>query len=144
MGLRTQNINAGVDKLKNIAKILAVAFRYCLFTPSKAKCAFCPKRVFLLKMNIKPLAGYVLIEPAPKETKTASGIVLPESADEKPQEGKVIAVGDELVEDGKIIKCPVSVGDKVVYKKWGGNEIKVEGRELLLIKFEDLMAIVGK
>ena len=82
-------------------------------------------------MKIKPLAGYVLIEPAPKETKTASGIVLPESADEKPQEGKTI-------------KCPVKVGDKVVYKKWGGNEIKVEGKELLLIKFEDLMAIISK
>lgn len=93
-------------------------------------------------MNLKPLAGYVLIEPAPKETKTAGGIVLPESSDEKPQEGKVLAVGDELVEEGKIIKCPVSVGEKVVYKKWGGNEIKVEGKELLLIKFEDLMAIV--
>lgn len=94
--------------------------------------------------NLKPLAGYVLIEPAPKETKTASGIVLPDSADEKPQEGKVQAVGDDLVEEGKTIKCPVKVGDKVVYKKWGGNEIKQDGKELLLIKFEDLMAIISK
>lgn len=93
---------------------------------------------------IKPLAGYVLIEPAPKETKTASGILLPESADEKPQEGKVVAVGDDLVDEGKTIKCPVKVGDKVVYKKWGGNEIKEAGKELLLIKFDDLMAIVAK
>ena len=93
---------------------------------------------------IKPLAGYVLIEPAPKETKTASGIVLPESAEEKPQEGKVIAVGPDSIEEGKTVKCPVKVGDKVVYKKWGGNEIKVEGKELLLIKFEDLMAIITK
>ncbi|OGE02272.1 co-chaperone GroES [Candidatus Curtissbacteria bacterium RIFCSPLOWO2_12_FULL_41_16] len=93
---------------------------------------------------LKPLAGYVLIEPAPKETKTASGIVLPESADEKPQEGKVLACGEDLVEEGKIIKCPVKIGDKVVYKKWGGNEIKYEGKELLLTKFEDLMAIVTK
>ena len=91
---------------------------------------------------LKPLAGYVLIEPAPKETKTASGIVLPDSADEKPQEGKVLACGDDLVEEGKIVKCPVKVGNRVVYKKWGGYEIKVEGKELLLIKFEDLMAIV--
>ena len=91
---------------------------------------------------LKPLAGYVLIEPAPKETKTASGIVLPESAEEKPQEGKVLACGAPLYEEGKEIVCPVKVGDKVVYKKWGGNEIKVEGKELLLIKFEDLMAIV--
>lgn len=93
---------------------------------------------------LKPLAGYVLIEPAPKEKKTASGIVLPDSLDEKPQEGKVLAVGDDLVEEGKTIKCPVKAGDKVVYKKWGGNEVKVEGKELLLIKFEDLMAIVSK
>lgn len=93
---------------------------------------------------IKPLAGYVLIEPAPKETKTASGILLPDTAEEKPQEGKVLATGDDLVEENKIIKCPVKVGDKVVYKKWGGNELKVEGKELMLIKFDDLMAIVTK
>ena len=93
---------------------------------------------------LKPLAGYVLIEPAAKETKTASGIVLPESAEEKPQEGKILACGDDIVEEGKTIKCPVKVGDKVVYKKWGGNEIKDGGKELLLIKFDDLMAIISK
>lgn len=93
---------------------------------------------------LKPLAGYVLIEPAPKETKTASGILLPDSADEKPQEGKVLACGDSAFENGKEITCPVKVGDKVVYKKWGGNEIKTEGKELMLIKFEDLMATITK
>lgn len=93
---------------------------------------------------LKPLAGYILIEPAPKETKTASGIYLPESADEKPQEGKVIAVGDAIYDHGKEVTSPVKVGDKVVYKKWGGNEVKVEGKDMLLIKFEDLMAIVAK
>lgn len=93
-------------------------------------------------MKVKPLAGYILIEPTPKETKTASGIVLPESAEEKPQEGKVIACGEDLVEEGKTIKCPVKVGNKVIYKKWGGNEIKVDGKELLLLKFEDIMATV--
>ena len=91
---------------------------------------------------LKPLAGYVLIEPAPKETKTASGILLPDSADEKPSEGKVLACGDSIYEHGKEIASPVKVGDKVIYKKWGGNEIKVDGREMLLTKFEDLMAIV--
>jgi len=94
------------------------------------------------KTTIQPLAGYVLIEPAPKEEKTAAGIVLPDVAEEKPQEGKVLAVGVDLVENGKIIKCPVKVGEKVVYKKWGGNEIKVGQKELLLLKFEDLMAVV--
>ena len=91
---------------------------------------------------LKPLAGYVLIEPGAKETKTASGILLPDSADEKPQEGKVLATGDSIYEHGKEIVSPVKVGDKVVYKKWGGNEVKMDGKELLLIKFEDLMAIV--
>jgi len=93
---------------------------------------------------LKPLAGYVLIEPAPKETKTASGIILPDSADEKPQEGKVLACGDNIFDHGKEVECPVKVGDKVVYKKWGGNEVKVDGKEMLLIKFEDLMATVTK
>lgn len=93
---------------------------------------------------LKPLAGYVLIEPASKETKTASGILLPDSVDEKPQEGKVIACGASIFDDGVEITCPVGVGDMVVYKKWGGNDVKVEGKDMMLIKFEDLMAIVTK
>lgn len=93
---------------------------------------------------LKPLAGYVLIEPAQKETKTASGILLPESADEKPQEGKVVACGEAAIVEGEKVECPVKVGDKVVYKKWGGNEVKVEGKEMLIVKFEDLMATVTK
>ena len=93
---------------------------------------------------LKPLAGYVLIEPAAKETKTASGILLPDSADEKPQEGEVLATGESIYEHGKEIPSPVKVGDKVVYKKWGGNEVKMDGKELMLIKFEDLMATVTK
>ena len=93
---------------------------------------------------LKPLAGYILIEPAEKETRTASGIVLPDSADEKPQEGKVLAVGDSIFDHGREVTSPVKVGDTVVYKKWGGNEVKVDGKELLLTKFEDLMAIVDK
>ena len=93
---------------------------------------------------LKPLAWYVLIEPAPKETKTASGIYLPDTVEEKPQEGKVLAVGDSIFDHGREVTSPVKVGEKVVYKKWGGNEIKIDGKELLLIKFEDLMAIVEK
>lgn len=95
------------------------------------------------KVNIKPLMGYVLVEPDEAETKTSSGIILPESAQEKPAQGKVIACGDEMVlENGKVLKCPVKTGDKVVYKKWGGDEIKVGGKELKLVKFDDLMAIL--
>lgn len=93
--------------------------------------------------NIKPAPGYVLVEPLEAETKTPSGIVLPESHEEKPQQGKVLAVGsDEITESGKTIKSPCKVGDTVVYKKWGGNEYEVNNKELLFIKFDDILAIV--
>ena len=66
------------------------------------------------KMNVKPLMGYVLVQPSEAETKTLSGIILPESAQEKPAEGTVLAVGEEMVlENGKVLKCPVKLGDKV-------------------------------
>ncbi len=95
------------------------------------------------KVSIKPLMGYVLVAPSEAETRTVSGIILPESAQEKPAQGKVVACGDEMVmENGKSVKCPVEVGDKVVYKKWGGDEIKVDGKEMKLVKFDDLMAIL--
>lgn len=94
-------------------------------------------------MNIKPLAGYLLLEPKEAETKTASGIILPDSAAEKPQQATVRAVGDDITTDnGTKIKSPVKVGDIVIYKKWGGDEIKVDGKELKLVKFDDLMALV--
>ena len=94
-------------------------------------------------IKVKPLIGYVLVEPEEAEQKTASGIILPESAQEKPAQGKVLAVGDEMYFDnGKVLKAPVKVGDIVVYKKWGGDEIKVHGKELKLVKFDDLMAII--
>lgn len=95
------------------------------------------------KLSVKPLMGYVLVEPSGAESTTASGIILPESAQEKPAQGKVIACGDDMVlENGKAVKCPVKVGDKVVYKKWGGDEIKISGIEYKLVKFDDLMAIL--
>lgn len=95
------------------------------------------------KTSIKPLAGFVLVEPAEAQATTASGIILPESAQERPAMGTVLSVGDDLIlESGKAIKSPVKVGDKVFYKKWGGDEIKVDGKELKLVKFDDLMAIV--
>lgn len=95
------------------------------------------------KFSIKPLMGYILVEPSEADTKTASGIILPESAQEKPAQGTVLSCGDEMVfENGKTLKCPVEVGDRVVYKKWGGDEIKIDGKELKLVKFDDLMAIL--
>lgn len=84
-----------------------------------------------------------MVAPADSETTTASGILLPESTQEKPTQGEVVAVGPAMVlEGGKTIACPVEVGDVVVYKKWGGDEIKVGGVEYKLVKFEDLMAVL--
>ena len=93
--------------------------------------------------KIKPLSDNLLIEPLQGETTTASGIVLPDSAKEKPQEGKIVAVGPgKLGEDGKRVKPEVKKGDVVMYKKWGGTDIKVDGKEMLLVKEEDILAIV--
>lgn len=94
-------------------------------------------------VNLKPAAGYLLIEPEEAVTRTSSGIVLPESHDEKPQRGKILAVGEaEVLDSGKTRKAPCRVGNVVVYKKWGGNEYKVDDKELLFIKFDDILAII--
>lgn len=96
----------------------------------------------MVKINLKPTAGYVLIKPVEAIKRTPSGIVLPESHDEKPQKGKVIAAGpDEITEPGIKRKSPCKVGDTVIYKKWGGNEYKIGEVEYLFIKFEDIMAV---
>jgi len=98
----------------------------------------------MAKINLKPTAGYVLIEPQEAVKQTSSGIVLPESHDEKPQKGKVLAAGPEEKCSGKdncTGKAPCKVGDIVIYKKWGGNEYKIGDKEYLFIKFEDIMAI---
>ncbi len=100
----------------------------------------------MAKLKLKPTAGYVLIEPFETERKTASGIVLPETHEEKPQMGKVLAVGSEEVCDGKCgcrKKAPCKIDDQVIYKQWGGNEVKIEGKEYLLVKFEDILAVEG-
>jgi chaperonin GroES len=101
------------------------------------------EKLMAKKSNIKPLFDYLLIEPLEKETTTASGIVIPDTAKEKPQEGKVLAVGTgKTGTDGKVVPLTVKVGDTVMYKKWGGTEVKVEGKELLLVREEDVLAIV--
>ena len=93
--------------------------------------------------NVKPTAGYVLVEPATVDKKTQSGIYLPDSHDEKPQHGKVLSVGDSIWESGvKEVKSPAKVGDVVIYKKWGGNELKMGDIEYQFLKFEDILAIV--
>ena len=94
--------------------------------------------------NIKPLFDYVLVRPLPQEKTLPSGIVLPDTAKEKPQVGEVMAVGPgALNEDGKVLPMLIKVGKKVLYKKWGGNEIKVGFEEWLLIEQKDVMAIIS-
>lgn len=96
----------------------------------------------MANLNLKPAAGYLLLEPEEAETKTASGIVLPDTAGEKPQSGRVLAVGeDEVTDSGAKRSAPAKVGDRVVYKKWGGNEIKIDGKEYLFVKFDDILAV---
>ncbi|OGC46519.1 co-chaperone GroES [candidate division WWE3 bacterium RBG_19FT_COMBO_34_6] len=93
--------------------------------------------------KIKPLFDYLLIEPLEKETTLPSGIVIPDSAKEKPQEGKIVEVGGgKLDAEGKKVEMVVKKGDIVMYKKWGGTEVKVSGKDMLLVKQEDILAIV--
>lgn len=93
--------------------------------------------------KMTPMAGYVLVEPEPKEEKTAGGIYLPDSHDEKPQGGTVLSVGaDWTTEQGATLKSPVKKGDKVIYKKWGGNDVKIKDIEYQFLKFEDILAII--
>ena len=92
--------------------------------------------------NIKPLHNNVLVERLEAETKTAGGIIIPDTAKEKPSEGKVVAVGNGAKdENGKVIALDVKVGDKVLFTKWGGTEIKLEGKDLLIMKESDILAI---
>ena len=98
----------------------------------------------IIKPNsIKPLNDFVLIAPLEEEQQTPSGILLPETAKEKPQVGKIMAVGPgAITDDGKKIPMTVKKGQKVMYKKWGGNEIKVGQQEWLLVEQKDILAIV--
>lgn len=95
-------------------------------------------------MNIKPLHDRVLIERIEAESKTAGGIIIPDTAKEKPDEGKVVAVGEGLRDDnGKRITLDVKVGDKVLFAKWGGTEVKVAGHELTILKESDILAVIA-
>jgi len=94
--------------------------------------------------NIQPLFDYVLIKPLEAETKTASGIYLPDSAKEKPQMGEVMAMGPGAFdEDGEVMPMVVKLGQKVLYKKWGGNEVKVGTEDWMLIEQKDIMAVMA-
>jgi chaperonin GroES len=94
-------------------------------------------------MNLQPLEDRIVVRPAEAEEKTASGLVIPDSAKEKPQQGEVLAVGPGRRSDsGELIPLDISVGDKVVYSKYGGTEITVEGEDLLILAGRDILAIV--
>jgi chaperonin GroES len=97
----------------------------------------------MAKTKIQPLFDNVLIKPLEQEEKLPSGIILPDSAKEKPQMGEIMAVGTGgNDEKGNLVKMTVKVGQKVMYKKWGGNEIKVEGKEWMIVEQKDILAIV--
>jgi len=105
-----------------------------------------PKKKKTTTPKLKPTAGYALIEPVEAEKRTAAGIVLPDTHDEKSQRGKVIAIGaSQITDSGKEIKPEFKVGQTVIFKKWGGDEVKlgISGKELIFVKFEDVLAIVG-
>ncbi len=94
-------------------------------------------------MNLKPLGDRVLVKPAAAEQKTASGLYIASNAQEKPQRGEVVAVGaGKLGENGERLPMDVKVGDTVIYGKFGGNEVKVDGEEYLLLRADDIYAIV--
>ena len=96
-------------------------------------------------MKFRPLHDRVLVESLDSEEKTSGGIIIPDTAKEKPQEGKVIAVGPGLrSEDGKITPMDVKVGDHVLFGKWSGTEVKVDGKDYSIMKESDIMGVIAK
>ncbi len=96
-----------------------------------------------MALNLKPLGSRVVVEPIEQEEVTAGGIVLPETAKEKPQQGKILAVGPgDRDEDGDRIAMDVKIGDKILFAKYSGTEIKVNGKKLLILRESDILAII--
>ncbi len=97
------------------------------------------------KLNLKPLGDRLIVEPTEKDQKTASGIILPETAKEKPQEGTVLAAGPGRLDDeGQRIAMDVKTGNVVLYAKYAGTEVKIDDKKLLILKESDILAIVEK
>jgi chaperonin GroES len=96
-----------------------------------------------MTFGLKPLEDRIAVLPSEEEQTTVSGIVIPDTAKEKPQEGEVMAVGPGRFEDGQRIPMDVNVGDTVIYSKYGGTEVKVEGDEYLVLSARDVLAVVG-
>ena len=95
-------------------------------------------------MKIRPLGDRVLVEPIEEKEQTVGGIIIPDSAKEKPMQGKVIAVGKKTDKDGKEIKFDVKKGDTVLLPKYGGTEVKLDGKKLQLVREEDLLGVLEK
>ncbi|MCX8516270.1 MAG: co-chaperone GroES [Alphaproteobacteria bacterium] len=94
--------------------------------------------------KFRPLHDRVLVERLESESKTAGGIIIPDTAQEKPMEGKIVAVGDGTVsEEGKLRPLNVKAGDRVLFGKWSGTEVKIDGKELLIMKESDILGIIG-
>ncbi|EMI15229.1 co-chaperonin [Bacillus stratosphericus LAMA 585] len=99
------------------------------------------RRLFLM---LKPLGDRVIIELVESEEKTASGIVLPDSAKEKPQEGKIVAAGSgRVLESGERVALEVNTGDRIIFSKYAGTEVKYEGKEYLILRESDILAVIG-
>ncbi|MFJ7901121.1 co-chaperone GroES [Streptomyces sp. NPDC096198] len=96
------------------------------------------------KVAIKPLEDRIVVQPLDAEQTTASGLVIPDTAKEKPQEGVVLAVGPGRIEDGKRVELDVKVGDVVLYSKYGGTEVKYNNEEYLVLSARDVLAIIDK
>ncbi len=96
------------------------------------------------KIGVRPLHDRLLVARLPEEEKTAGGLFIPDTAKEKPQQGKVIAVGQgRVTEDGKVLALEVKAGDKVLFSKYSGTELKLEGKEYLMIKEEDVLGVIN-
>jgi chaperonin GroES len=96
-------------------------------------------------MNLRPLQDRIIVKRVDEETKTAGGIFIPDTAKEKPQQGEVVAVGKgKKTEDGKIIPMDVNVGDKVLFGKYAGTEVKLEGQDFLIMREDDILGVVEK
>ncbi len=94
-------------------------------------------------MKVRPLHDRVLVERLEAESKTAGGIIIPDTAKEKPAEGKVVSVGEGARdESGKRVPMDVKVGDRILFAKWGGTEVKLDGKELIILKESDILAVI--
>lgn len=97
----------------------------------------------MAKMKLRPLGDRIVVEPLEAEAKTKGGIILPDTAKEKPQEGKIVAVGKGKLDDaGKVIPMEVQMGDKILYGKYAGNEVMIDDKEYMILREDDVLAVI--